>query len=620
MAAPDAPRNVHPDALLLRCARRAALDLAPRGPELGCGPAAGLLAARAERTLRPADATLLNRHLETCEHCRDLAQRLDAADRAYREASDAPLAPEQLAPMVAALAAAAPVRAVAPKAPALASVTEPPEPELAAAPEGEGAAEPEPGPEETPDSEARSEPAPEPGAAIEAEAEAALEPEPALEPVPEPALASDAPQEPEPAPQAAPATLPEPEAEAEAAETPEAHPEPEVDHDRERPTAPIRRSAYYQVPPAPAPQRRRKARQAARGALAAGGAAASLSKRAGNAARRRLERPAAEQSFPNVPDEPAVAPDTTTWQRLDPIEFPPRGRPASLEPAAESPAVPFEATPLPEPDQQESAARAAARHYRRLRHSQQRRPAPAPAADGSPPRLLRPARDRPHLPLGAHGPRDLALPAGLVVIAALVIMAVSGVFGGGSSTPSTGTLAHAVPVVAPVAESVTAMSTADAVRLTSAAGGPRHALMAADAEILAIGRGLAAALPTGLHPMKALDDRAMDLASQDADLRAALFRFVDVVPACRSLDDLAAHLSGFLDEVEDRPMPLDVAMRMGGSRPGRAALGRRGRRPASGTWPTGSSSARRRATPSASCARCGRRGSAPRSTCSARRR
>jgi RHH-type proline utilization regulon transcriptional repressor/proline dehydrogenase/delta 1-pyrroline-5-carboxylate dehydrogenase len=65
----------------------------------------------------------------------------------------------------------------------------------------------------------------------------------------------------------------------------------------------------------------------------------------------------------------------------------------------------------------------------------------------------------------------------------------------------------------------------------------------------------------------------MDLAAQDAELRAALFRFVDVVPACRGVDDLARHLTGFLDEVEDRPPPLEVALRMGGSRAGRAALG-----------------------------------------------
>ncbi|HEY3020268.1 MAG TPA: proline dehydrogenase family protein, partial [Solirubrobacteraceae bacterium] len=70
-----------------------------------------------------------------------------------------------------------------------------------------------------------------------------------------------------------------------------------------------------------------------------------------------------------------------------------------------------------------------------------------------------------------------------------------------------------------------------------------------------------------------LDAKAMDLAAQDDELRAALFRFVDVAPACRSLDDLAAHLTGFLEEVETRPPPLAVAMRMADSRAGRKALG-----------------------------------------------
>jgi proline dehydrogenase len=102
----------------------------------------------------------------------------------------------------------------------------------------------------------------------------------------------------------------------------------------------------------------------------------------------------------------------------------------------------------------------------------------------------------------------------------------------------------------------------------------RVATSAIESDILAIGRDLAAAFPgASRHPIKALDDRAMDLASQDAELRAALFRFVDVVPACRDLDDLARHLTGFLDEVDDRPPPLQVAMRMGASRAGRTALG-----------------------------------------------
>ncbi|HEV3000515.1 MAG TPA: proline dehydrogenase family protein [Solirubrobacteraceae bacterium] len=95
-----------------------------------------------------------------------------------------------------------------------------------------------------------------------------------------------------------------------------------------------------------------------------------------------------------------------------------------------------------------------------------------------------------------------------------------------------------------------------------------------DAEILAIGRDLAAAFPRATrNPLKAIDDKAMDFASQDADLKAALFRFVDVVPACRSLDDLAKHLTGFLEEVDERPPSIEVAMRMGNSRAGRTALG-----------------------------------------------
>jgi proline dehydrogenase len=92
-----------------------------------------------------------------------------------------------------------------------------------------------------------------------------------------------------------------------------------------------------------------------------------------------------------------------------------------------------------------------------------------------------------------------------------------------------------------------------------------------------VGRDLYAALGgRGIYtrnPLKAVDDRAMELASADQELKAALFRFVDVVPACRNLDDLARHLTGFLGEVEAPPPPIAAAMKMGGSRPGRAALG-----------------------------------------------
>src|SRR3954451_9351642 len=96
---------------------------------------------------------------------------------------------------------------------------------------------------------------------------------------------------------------------------------------------------------------------------------------------------------------------------------------------------------------------------------------------------------------------------------------------------------------------------------------------AVERELFDVGRSLAGALPTTRNPLKAIDDKAMDLASSDAELKAALFRFVDVVPATRNLDDLARHLTGSLGEVADPPPPVSVALRMGGSKAGRRALG-----------------------------------------------
>src|SRR5438270_9447642 len=93
-------------------------------------------------------------------------------------------------------------------------------------------------------------------------------------------------------------------------------------------------------------------------------------------------------------------------------------------------------------------------------------------------------------------------------------------------------------------------------------------------EIHRIGTELASAFPSAVrHPMRALDSRAMELASSDQELRAALFRFVDVTPACRSLDDLARHLRDFLEEVPETPPPLAAAMRIANRRAARTALG-----------------------------------------------
>ncbi len=97
---------------------------------------------------------------------------------------------------------------------------------------------------------------------------------------------------------------------------------------------------------------------------------------------------------------------------------------------------------------------------------------------------------------------------------------------------------------------------------------------ALERELDAVGAELAAAFPsTARQPLRALDARAMEFATSDQQLRAALFRFVDVAPACRSLDDLARHLTGFLDELSDTPPPISAAMRVSGTRAGRTALG-----------------------------------------------
>jgi proline dehydrogenase len=95
-----------------------------------------------------------------------------------------------------------------------------------------------------------------------------------------------------------------------------------------------------------------------------------------------------------------------------------------------------------------------------------------------------------------------------------------------------------------------------------------------EAELQRVGRSIHGAFPGRTrNPFRALDQKAMDLATRDMELRAALFRFVDVTPACRSLDDLARHLVGNLEEVDAPPPPIAAAMRMSGTKAGRAALG-----------------------------------------------
>jgi proline dehydrogenase len=93
-------------------------------------------------------------------------------------------------------------------------------------------------------------------------------------------------------------------------------------------------------------------------------------------------------------------------------------------------------------------------------------------------------------------------------------------------------------------------------------------------EIAEIGRTLTGRFPSSArHPLRALEQRMMQLSSRDRALRAALFRLVDVTPACRSLDELAQHLAGYAAEVRERPLPLAAAMRAAHTKAGRVALG-----------------------------------------------
>ena len=93
-------------------------------------------------------------------------------------------------------------------------------------------------------------------------------------------------------------------------------------------------------------------------------------------------------------------------------------------------------------------------------------------------------------------------------------------------------------------------------------------------EILSVGKQLAADLPSaGEKSLRSFDDRAMAMAAEDPQLKAALFRFVDVAPACRSRDDLANHLIGFVAELESTPKAVGLATKLGTTKPGRITLG-----------------------------------------------
>src|SRR3954471_4672642 len=86
---------------------------------------------------------------------------------------------------------------------------------------------------------------------------------------------------------------------------------------------------------------------------------------------------------------------------------------------------------------------------------------------------------------------------------------------------------------------------------------PSPAAIDLEARVQGLGRQIAAGQATaGRSRSRAAEDRGMELLSRDPALRAALFRLVDVAPACRGPRELAAHLASLLGEVERPLMPV----------------------------------------------------------------
>src|SRR3954470_24608025 len=80
-------------------------------------------------------------------------------------------------------------------------------------------------------------------------------------------------------------------------------------------------------------------------------------------------------------------------------------------------------------------------------------------------------------------------------------------------------------------------------------------------EVRALGHRIAAMqarAPRGAG--RAFEDRGMELLARDPQLRATLFRLVDVAPARATPRELADHLGALLGEV-DRRLPIAAAAR-----------------------------------------------------------
>ncbi|MBS1862953.1 MAG: proline dehydrogenase family protein [Actinobacteria bacterium] len=93
-------------------------------------------------------------------------------------------------------------------------------------------------------------------------------------------------------------------------------------------------------------------------------------------------------------------------------------------------------------------------------------------------------------------------------------------------------------------------------------------------EVRDLGRKLGRSASSSRGAKHAAYDRAMTLVAGNEELRAALFRLVDVAPACANPAELAEHLAAYLDGVEAGGLPLILGLRAAGSPRLHTATGR----------------------------------------------
>ena len=88
-----------------------------------------------------------------------------------------------------------------------------------------------------------------------------------------------------------------------------------------------------------------------------------------------------------------------------------------------------------------------------------------------------------------------------------------------------------------------------------------------EAAIARVGAEIASALPKPRRGvLERIDRYAMSAVTDDPELRAALFRFVDVLPVLPSAHERARHLVSYLSALRRAPLPLRLARRLGSVR------------------------------------------------------